>query len=370
MSEPSRSDTSLRHSPLEDEHRRLGAKMIAFGGWSMPLEYKGTLAEHQAVREHVGLFDLTHLGNIMVAGDGALDVLQQVFTNDLGKVGEGGAQYNLCLNERGGIVDDLIVYRLGSDRYLVVPNAANEGKVHQRLLAAAGPVDVVLHEDVALVAPQGPRSFDLVDQVFPRASNLEYMHCTEMPYRDVDVVVSRTGYTGERGFELFVPSQLAGELWRELLRLGSSQGIEPVGLGARDTLRLEMGYPLHGNDISEERTPLEAGLSWAVSFDKGDFVGRDALVRQKEIGIPSRLWGLRMKDRLIPRPHYPVLTGDEQVGETTSGTFSPTLKIGVAMAYLSPRDRFTPGDEVEIDVRGRRGKAEVVRPPFVDSSPK
>jgi aminomethyltransferase len=335
----------------------------------MPIEYRGTLAEHRAVREAVGMFDLTHLGKVTVEGPGADGLLQSVVTNDLSKVEIGGAQYNMVLNERGGVVDDLIVYRIGERRYLVVPNAANVLKIHRILLDhATGPVDVVLREDISLIAPQGPRSFDLVGEVFPEAAALEYMHGAETAYRGKPVIVSRSGYTGERGFELFVPGDLAGALWLELLELGGALGVQPCGLGARDTLRLEMGYPLHGNDISEERTPLEARLSWAVAMSKGEFPGRDALVRQKEGGIPSRLWGLRMKDRLIPRPHYPVFASGGQVGDTTSGTFSPTLKVGIAMAYL--RERFEPGDEVEVDVRGRRGRAELVKPPFVRSSPK
>jgi aminomethyltransferase len=364
-------DNQPLRTPLEADHRALGAHLAPFAGWLMPIEYNGTLTEHRAVREAVGLFDLTHLGKVMVEGARSLDLLQRGLTNDLSRVEVGGAQYNMLLNERGGIVDDLIVYRIGAERYLVVPNAANTERVHKALLelGSAG-VDVVLRADLCLLAPQGPRSFDLVGQVFPDAISLQYMHGQEMSYRDQPVVVSRSGYTGERGFELFVPEALAADLWRELLRLGAPLGVEPAGLGARDTLRLEMGYPLHGNDISEERTPLEAGLSWAVALDKDEFIGRDALLEQKRDGIPSRLWGLRMKERLIPRPRYPVLAGGDRVGETTSGTFSPTLKIGIAMAYLSPRDRFKAGDEVGIDVRGRRGKAEVVKPPFVDSSPK
>jgi aminomethyltransferase len=364
-------DTGQLRTPLEAEHRALGARMAPFAGWLMPIEYKGTLTEHRAVREAVGLFDLTHLGKVLVGGAESLRLLQRVFTNDLSRVETGGAQYNMLLNERGGIVDDLIVYRIGEEQYLVVPNAANTGKVHKALLdhASIG-VEVVLETDLCLLAPQGPRSFELVGGLFPEATSLEYMHGREMTYRSQRMVVSRSGYTGERGFELFVPETLADELWRELLRVGGPLGIEPCGLGARDTLRLEMGYPLHGNDISEERTPLEAGLSWAVAMGKGDFIGREALLEQKEHGIPSRLWGLRMRDRLIPRQHYPVTADGERVGETTSGTFSPTLKVGIAMAYLSPRERFKAGDEVEIDVRGRRGVAEVVKPPFVDSSPK
>jgi aminomethyltransferase len=369
MSEPIHGE--LQHSPLEPAHRALGAKLGPFAGWLMPIEYDGTLAEHRAVREAVGLFDLTHLGKVVVEGSEALSLLQRVFTNDLSKVGPGDAQYNLLLNERGGIVDDLIVYRTGEHRYLVVPNAANVLKVHRALLDhAPGGTDVVLRSDLALVAPQGPRSFELIEDLFPEGPKLGYMQCTESSYRDTPMVVSRSGYTGERGFELFVPEDLALDLWGELTARGESMGLQPCGLAARDTLRLEMGYPLHGNDISDERTPLEAASGWAVSFDKGAFIGREALTRQKEEGIPARLWGLLMRDRLIPRAHYPVLADGDEVGETTSGTFSPTLRVGIAMAYLSPRDRFSAGDLVEVDVRGRRGAAEVVRPPFVPSSPK
>jgi aminomethyltransferase len=362
-------DVTLKRTPLEGEHAALGAKMGEFAGWSMPIEYAGVLSEHQSVREAVGLFDLTHLGKIDVEGSGGVASLQRVVTNDLSTVAVGGAQYNLVLTEDGGIVDDLIVYRVTEERSLVVPNAANTEKV----LAAVeeGDGSSVTHRpDLVTIAVQGPRGPDLVDGLFPDAAGLEYMHCAEHSFRDVMVLVARSGYTGEPGFELFVPEAVAVPLWRELLDRGESLGVRPIGLGARDTLRLEMGYPLHGNDISEERTPLEAGLGWAVTFDKGEFRGRDALARQREQGIPARLRALRMTDKLIPRAHYSVFVGDERIGETTSGTFSPTLRQGIAMAYLSPADRFGPGDRVEVDVRGKRGEAEVVKPPFVDRSPK
>jgi aminomethyltransferase len=365
--------TDLRRSPLEPEHRVLGARMAPFAGWLMPIEYAGTLAEHRAVREAVGVFDLTHLGKVAVAGAGAADLLQRTMPNDISKVPVGGAQYNMVLNDRGGIVDDLINYRVGEDRFLVVPNAANVDQVFEVLRGhAAEDTSVDVLTDLALVAPQGPRSAELVGPSFPEAASLDYMHVLETDYRGSNVVVSRSGYTGELGFELFVPYDLAADVWTELLDLGQELGAQPCGLGARDTLRLEMGYPLHGNDISQDRTPLEAGLSWAVALDKGnDFIGRRALVEQKEGGVPSRLWGLRMREAgRIPRAHYPVLAGEEQVGETTSGTFSPTRKVGIALAYLSPRDRFGPGDEVDVDIRGRRATAEIVKPPFVDASPK
>jgi aminomethyltransferase len=362
-------DVTLKRTPLEGEHTALGAKMGEFAGWSMPIEYAGVLLEHQTVRQAVGLFDLTHLGKIDVEGSGAIASLQRVVTNDLSTVPVGGAQYNLVLTDDGGIVDDLIVYRVAEERSLVVPNAANTDKVLAAVEEAGGS-SVTHRADLVTIAVQGPRASELVEGLFPAAVQLEYMRCVEGSFRDVVVLVARSGYTGERGFELFVPEALAVPLWRELLERGEALGIRPVGLGARDTLRLEMGYPLHGNDISEERTPLEAGLGWAVAFDKGEFRGRDALVRQREQGIAARLRALRMIDRLIPRAHYPVFAGSKRVGETTSGTFSPTLRVGIGMAYLSPADGFGLGEHVGIDVRGKRGQAEVVKPPFVDRSPR
>jgi aminomethyltransferase len=313
-----------------------------------------------------------HLGKVTIDGPGAFDVLQRTVTNDLAKVPVGGAQYNNVLNDRGGIVDDVIVYRLGSERWYTVPNGANTTKVHRILLdqASDGDAEIVLHEDWCFLAVQGPNAPAVVGELFPPAGDLAYMHVTEAEFGGERLILSRSGYTGEVGFELFPPGDVIHDLWAALMQAGEPHGMEPIGLAARDTLRLEMGYPLHGQDISEERTPLEAGLSWAVALDKGEFTGRDALVRQREEGIPDRLWGLEMEGRLIPRPHYPVFVGDERVGETTSGTFSPSLRRGIALAYLAPRERFSAGDRVEVDVRGRRGEAVVTRPPFVDRSPK
>jgi aminomethyltransferase len=359
----------LTRTPLEEEHRALGAKLGAFAGWRMPIEYRGTLREHRAVREAVGLFDLTHLGKVEVDGPDALERLAGVLSNDVAAVGVGEAQYNLALNERGGIVDDLIVYALAPDRYLVVPNAANVARIVGVLEEGPGEDVAVRHRpDLATIAVQGPRSPDLLGPLFDVVAGLPFMRSAAASYEGDEALVARTGYTGERGYELFVGPEAARSLWRDLLGAGEALGVEPCGLAARDTLRLEMGYPLHGNDISEDRTPLEAGLAWACALEKGPFVGREALVRQREEGIPARLRGLRMEDRLIPRARYPVLHDGERVGETTSGTFSPTLRVGIALAYLDPD--LGPGDRVEVDVRGRTGTAEVARPPFVGSSPR
>jgi aminomethyltransferase len=365
-------DDTVKRTPLEPEHRELGAKLGPFAGWLMPIEYAGTLSEHRAVREAVGIFDLMHLGKVTIEGADALEVIQRSVTNDVSKVATGHAQYNLMLNERGGIVDDILVYRLGEERYFIVPNAANTEKVHAVLLEEAGevPVDVVLHPDWCFLAVQGPMSVEVVGGLFPEAGGLSYMQCTQASYRGEPVILSRSGYTGEVGFELFPPERVVHELWEELVEAGQAFRMEPCGLGARDTLRLEMGYPLHGQDISEERTPLEASSAWAVSFDKGAFRGRDALVAQKEAGVPARLWGFRMQDRVIPRAHCAIQHEGRPIGETTSGTFSPTRRMGVALGYVSPRDAVRPGDEVEIEVRGKRGRAVVTKPPFVDSSPR
>ncbi len=359
---------AVQHTPLEGEHRSLGAKLGPFAGWLMPISYPpGTVAEHTAVRTSVGAFDVTHLGKFTASGPGAQPALQRAFTNDVSKVPVGGAQYGMALNERGGIEDDLIVYRLADERFLVVPNAANVERVYGAFAAQAGDdVESGVLRDWALVAVQGPESVALVGAMFAEAVGLAYFQCAETTWNGGPAIVSRTGYTGERGFEVFVPYEEAVALWRAVVEARA----EPAGLAARDTLRTEMGYPLHGNDISADRTPLEAGLAWAVSFTKGDFVGREALLAERERGVRSRLWGLSMDDRLIPRPHYGVFRDDERVGETTSGTYSPTLQRGIAMAYLSPADGYAAGDAVEVDVRGRRGAAAVVKPPFVSASPR
>jgi aminomethyltransferase len=364
---------NLKHSPLEGLHRAAGAKLGPFAEWLMPIEYAGALAEHHAVRERVGLFDLTHLGKVEVVGPGALGMLQGVVTNDVGAIAVGEAQYNLVLNEGGGVIEDLIVYRLGSERYFVVPNAANTHRVLQILGEAEAPdrLHLMYHQDWCFLAVQGPESPHVMAKFFPEAGDLGFMQCTESEYRRRPVIVTRSGYTGEIGFELFTFQDIAPDLWQDLLEACEGYGGQPAGLAARDVLRLEMGYPLYGQDLFESSTALQAGLSWAVSFDKGEFRGRSALQRQKTEGLPSRLRGLRMHERRhIPRAHYPVFVADRVVGEVTSGTFSPLLGAGIGLAYVWPADVVAVGDDVEVDIRGRRGAATVIRPPFVDRSPR
>jgi aminomethyltransferase len=371
--EPDDSDGTLRHSPLEAVHERLGAKIGPFAGWAMPIEYAGALKEHEAVRTRVGLFDLTHLGKVEVTGPGALAMLQAVVSNDLRKAAAGEALYNLVLNEGGGVIEDLIVYRLEDDRFFVVPNAANAQRVLRMLEEAPAeePLHLLYHQDWCFLAVQGPESVEVVHRLFGEASDLAFMQCVETEFRRRPVILTRSGYTGEVGFELFTYQDVAEELWAALFEAAEPFGGMPCGLAARDILRLEMGYPLYGQDLFESSTALEAGLSWVVAFDKGEFRGRAALLRQRDAGLPSRLRGLRMHERRhIPRAHYPVFVGDQVIGEVTSGTFSPLLETGIGLAYLWPADVVELGATVEVDIRGRRGQATVVRPPFVERDPR
>jgi aminomethyltransferase len=352
----------LLTSPLHDRHVALGATLGAFGGWSMPLSYPGgTVAEHTAVREDVGVFDVSHLGTLLVAGPGAADVVNGVFTADLGRIAPGQAQYTLCCDERGGVVDDVIVYLVGPGEVLAVPNAANAAAVAQ-ILREAAPAGVTVtdrHRDVAVLAVQGPRSTEVVQGVVGPVAGLDYM-----AFRDhAGVRVCRTGYTGERGYELLVPADGAGALWDALVAAGAV----PAGLGARDTLRTEMGYPLHGQDLSPEISPVQAGSGWAVGWGKPAFRGREALLAEKEAGPARRLRGLRATGRGVPRAGMPVLAGGERVGVTTSGTFSPTLRTGIALALIDTAAGVALDDTVTVDVRGRALECTVVKPPFVPS---
>jgi aminomethyltransferase len=317
------------------------------------------------------LFDVSHLGKVDVRGPGALAALQRLLSNDLAKVQPGRAQYNLVLNERGGVEEDLIVYRPTAERWFVVPNASNTDMVVDRLRTVAGADAVEPHPDWCFLAVQGPHALESVGTVFPQAGDLPFMSAAEVAFEGTEFVLTRSGYTGELGFEVFGPPEVAGAVWGELMEVGAAFGIEPCGLGARDVLRLEMGYPLYGQDLGPERTPLEAGLGWAVALAKPTLAGGEVLRRQAAEGAPSRLRGLVTEDRRsIPRAHQSVLAGEEVVGEVTSGSYSPTLGRGVAMAYLTPGDAFEPGSTVEIDIRGRRAPATVVRPPFVDRDPR
>lgn len=351
----------LKRSPLDAAHRALGAKMAPFAGWDMPISYEGTVAEHTNVRERAGMFDVSHLGKLLVSGDGAASFLDEQLSNRIADLAAGRARYTLILDDDAGIIDDLIVYGVVDGELLVVPNAANMDAVAGRLEAAAPKGVEVTRLDWSTIAVQGPAAPAIVSERYPVAKDLGYMQVA----RDGDVVIARSGYTGERGFEVFTPAATALAAWDELLAGVRAAGGGACGLAARDTLRLEMGYPLHGNDIDTSVTPAEAGLMWAVKTESRSFPGRDALVEP----APTRtLIGLRMLDRIIPRRDHAVLMGEQRVGTCTSGTFSPTLKVGIAMALV---DAAAAGEgELLVDVRGKRGRAQVVDPPFVDRSPR
>lgn len=358
---------TLRRSPLDARHRALGATMTAFAGWEMPLDYGSVVAEHTAVREACGVFDLSHLGTVHVAGPDALHAVQQAFSNDAEALAVGRAHYTLSLDEAGGIVDDLLLYHLASG-WFVVPNAANAAGILAALQATSGPSGVTISDvkdDLACLAVQGPRAEEVAARAGLDVAGLRYLDHRPLSAEagPVPAFLARSGYTGERGYEVFVPAAEAEDLWDRLVEAGA----RPAGLGARDTLRLEMGYPLHGSDISPATSPLEAGLTWAVKTGTA-FVGRDACLRAAEQGPARRLRGLRALERGVPRAHCEVRRDDERVGETTSGGFSPTLRGGVALAYLDAAIEL--GDELEIDVRGRALRARVQRPPFVDADPR
>jgi aminomethyltransferase len=362
-------------SPLHERHVALGAKFADFGGWSMPLEYpSGVVKEHTAVREAVGIFDVSHLGKVTVVGAGAADHVNATLTNDLGRITHGKAQYTLCCDdETGGIVDDLIAYLHTDDRVLLVPNAANTAEVARRLAQTApdGIAVVDRHRDYVVLAVQGPKSDEVLEKVGLPAGH-DYMSFVEAALpgerlTDHGVVVCRTGYTGERGYELIAANDVALALWDALMEAGEEHGMLPCGLGARDTLRTEMGYPLHGQDISLDTTPNQARLGWAVGWQKPAFWGREVLLKEKEEGPKRVLRGIVSTGRAIPRPGMRVsLTADVALGEVTSGTFSPTLKKGVGLALLS--SVVNPDAEVGVDVRGRREIFQVTAPPFVKSS--
>jgi len=353
----------LLRSPLHDRHQALGAKFAEFGGWEMPLEYAhgGVLKEHTAVRTGVGVFDVSHLGKAGVVGPGAADFVNACLTNDLGRIAPGKAQYTLCCDESGGVVDDMIAYLFSDDDVFLIPNAANTADVVDRLAAAAPPSVTVenLHTKYAILAVQGPESAEAVRALgFPTAH--EYMSFSA----DEKAVVCRTGYTGEIGYELVIPWADAGPVWDALV----ADGVRPCGLGARDTLRTEMGYPLHGQDLSLDITPVQARSGWAVGWSKPAFWGREALLKEKADGPRRVLRGLELTGRGVPRGHMRVYAGGNAVGGTTSGTFSPTKKIGIALALIDTAAGLNDGDTVEIDIRGRRTEAVLTKPPFVQTS--
>ncbi|KUI21404.1 glycine cleavage system protein T [Mycobacterium lehmannii] len=352
--------------PLEDRHRELGANFAEFGGWLMPVSYAGTVSEHNSTRTSVGLFDVSHLGKASVRGPGAADYINSAFTNDLRRIGPGKAQYTLCCNDSGGVIDDLIAYYVSDEEIFLVPNAANTAAVVEALRerAPAGLTIADEHRSYAVLAVQGPKSAETVGAL-GLPTDMDYMGYADAEFAGVPLRVCRTGYTGEHGYELLPPWDSAGVVFDALLEAVTAAGGELAGLGARDTLRTEMGYPLHGHELSPDFSPLQARCGWAIGWRKEAFWGRDALLAEKEAGPPRLLRGVKAVGRGVLRADLTVLDGDRPVGVTTSGTFSPTLKVGIGLALLDTAADIADGARVAVDVRGRAVECEVVKPPFV-----
>ncbi len=364
-------DAPLLTSPLDDRHRSLGATMGAFGGWDMPISYAGAgvVAEHTAVRTSVGVFDVSHLGKATVTGPGAATFVNACLSADLTRITPGQAQYTLCCNESGGVVDDMIAYLVSDDEVFLIPNAANAAAVVAALRAAA-PAGVSVtdrHREFGVLAVQGPASPEVLDAL-GLPGDLGYMSWVDAEFEGDPVRVCRTGYTGERGYELVPSWDGAPALWDAIAHEVGLRGGRPAGLGARDTLRTEMGYALHGQDLGPGISPVQARLGWAVGWRKPGFFGADALRAEKERGPDRSAWGLLAIDRGVLRGHLAVLdAAGRPIGETTSGTFSPTLGQGIGLALIDTAAGVAADDEVAVDVRGRRMRVRVVKPPFVPS---
>ena len=359
---------SLKKTPLNARHRALGAKMVPFGGWDMPVEYSGVTAEHMAVRERVGLFDVSHMGQIEIAGKNAHEAVQLISCNDASKLAVGQAQYSGLLTEAGTFVDDLLVYRLAAQHFLLVVNASHipddYAHIASEIKTVGDAVAVDASSRYALLAVQGPRAIDVVQPLTGvDLASLKYYWFAHGEFANVRGTISRTGYSGEDGFEIFVPPQSADRVWLALTQAGEPYGIVPCGLAARDTLRLEAGMRLHGNDIDATTSVLEADLNWIVGWKKPDFVGAAALRHQKASGVARKLIGFEMAEPGIARHGYPVWSGNERVGEVTSGTQTPYLKKAIGMAYV-PAGISAAGSEFEVEIRGRRARARVVAMPF------
>ncbi|MEZ4422883.1 MAG: glycine cleavage system aminomethyltransferase GcvT [Gemmatimonadota bacterium] len=357
----------LKRTPLFEEHQALGGKIVPFAGYEMPVQYpEGITAEHEAVRKAAGLFDVSHMGEFFVRGPDALAFIQHLAVNDASRLEPGQAQYSAMCRPDGGIIDDLLVYRY-PDHWMLVVNGARRSEDWAWARQQAEAFDVTLEDrsdQIALLALQGPAAPRILGPLTDLdLEAIGYYRFAEGTVDGVPATVSRTGYTGEDGFELYVDEAHAVRLWRRLLEVGAEHGLKPAGLGSRDSLRLELGYALYGNDLDETRNPIEGGLSWIVKFDKGDFVARDVLERVKAEGPAERLVGLRLTERAFPRAGYAVVSEGAEVGTLTSGTLSPTLGEGIALAYV-PAALAKAGTELGVRIRGRDFGARVERPPF------
>jgi len=360
-------DTPLKRTPLFSAHVEAGARMVPFGGWEMPVQYRGIIEEHRTVRAAVGCFDVSHMGEFEVEGPGAFAALQRLTTNDVAVLEIGQVQYSLLCHADGGIVDDLTLYRLAQDRYLMVVNAGNIDKDWTHVTTAV-PADgarwVNASERTGLIAVQGPKAEALVGRLADQdVTRIGYYRFAQGKVANVATLISRTGYTGEDGFELYVAAGDTERLWRALLEAGRADGVAPIGLGARDTLRLEMRYALYGNDIDDTTNPLEAGLGWVVKPAKGDFLGRAAVEAVRAKGPARKLVGIEMADRSVARHGYPMVKDGAPIGIVTSGTFGPSVERSIALAYVGAAHGAV-GTELGVEIRGQAKAARVVKTPF------
>jgi aminomethyltransferase len=358
----------MKNTALTDTHVSLGAKMVPFAGYNMPVQYEGINIEHETVREHLGVFDVSHMGEFLITGDGALDLIQHVTTNDVSTITPGRAQYNCMPNGNGGIVDDLIVYMIEDNKYLLVVNASNIEKdwnwITQHNTFGASLRD--LSEDYSLLAIQGPKAVEAMQSLsIIDLSAIKYYHFEVGEFAGIEnVIISATGYTGSGGFEIYCKNDEVKQIWDKVLEAGHSFGIKPIGLAARDTLRLEMGFCLYGNDIDDSTSPLEAGLGWITKLNKGTFIDSERLAAQKEAGIKDKLVGFELIDRGIPRHNYPIVDSEgHQIGRVTSGTMAPSVKKAIGLGYVE-KEYAALDSEIYIEVRNKRLKAKVVKPPF------
>jgi aminomethyltransferase len=365
--------TELKTTPLRNVHIALGAKMVPFAGYEMPVQYSGIIDEHMSVRQTAGLFDVSHMGEIMVQGEQAFEFVQNLVSNDASKLYDGRVMYAVMCNEHGGIVDDLLVYRFAQDNWMLVVNASNIEK-DWAWMQAHNPMNATLKnfsDDMSLLAIQGPKAFEIVQSLTDiPLEGLKYYHCIYVQNQQFlncqHAVISHTGYTGEAGLEIYCENESAERVWNALMEAGAALGLKPAGLGARDTLRLESGYCLYGNDINDDTNPLEAGLGWVTKLDKGAFVGRDAVIAAKADGIKRRLVAFVMEEKAIPRHGYPILSPDGAViGEVTSGSQSPILGKGIGLGYVQNLPAFTaPQSAIAIQIRGKSLQASIQKPPL------
>jgi aminomethyltransferase len=360
----------MQRTPLIAQHRSAGAKLVDFAGWEMPVQYSGVVDECQTVRMKVGLFDVSHMGRFWLSGGGAMAFLQRVTTNDVGKLAVSQAQYSMVCNEQGGIKDDIFVYRIAPEDFLLCVNASNREKILFWLKSHLVSGEAVALEDrstiVSQIAIQGPQSREILIGLGGTAlTALKLHHTCQAGLSGLPCLIARTGYTGELGYEIYVDTDKVDRLWDLLIQKGSAWGLKPAGLGARDLLRLEMAYLLYGNDIHEDTTPLEANAEWTVSFEKGDFIGKQALVAQKQAGVTRRLTAFELVEKAVPRHGFKILdsASSQVIGEVTSGNFSPLLQKGIGLGYI-PASHAIQGTSLTIDIRGKAASAVVVKAPF------